>query len=57
MSYVGYKQVTVREDTYEKFEKFRGFLIIRMGKKITQDEALKELLNYIPNEIKVMIYE
>ena len=54
---MGYKQVTVREDTYEKFEKFRGFLIIKTGKKITQDEALKELLNYIPDEIKVVINE
>ena len=52
MAKVGYKQISVKEDTYQLFQKFRGLLFMREGRKVTEDEAVRRLLEYaMPREI------
>ncbi len=47
----GYKSINVREDTYELFQKFRGLLFMEKGRKVTEDETLRELLARAAPEI------
>jgi len=52
MAKVGYKQISVKEGTYQLFQKFRGLLFMREGRKVTEDEAVKRLLEHaMPREI------
>ncbi len=39
-----WKQISVKEDTYRLFQKFRGLLIVEQERRVSEDEALKELL-------------
>jgi len=48
----GYKSINVREDTYELFQKFRGLLFMEKGRKVTEDETLRELLARVAPELK-----
>ena len=40
----GYKSINVRKDTYQLFQRFRGLLFMEKGRKVTEDETLRELL-------------
>jgi len=47
-----WKLISVREDTYRIFQKYRGILMVREARKITEDEAIRALLAYVlPNEV------
>ena len=48
----GWRAVYVRESTYELFQKFRGLLFMEKGRKVTEDETLRELLARVAPELK-----
>ena len=48
----GYKSIAVREDTYQLFQRYRGKLFMEKGRKVTEDETLRELLAHVLPEIK-----
>jgi len=47
-----YKSINVREDTYQLFQRYRGKLFMEKGRKVTEDETLRELLAHVLPEIK-----
>ncbi len=47
-----WKQIVVREDTYRLFQKYRGLLMAREERKISEDEAVRTLLAHVlPYEV------
>lgn len=48
----GWRAVYVREDTYQLFQRYRGKLFMEKGRKVTEDETLRELLAHVLPEIK-----
>ena len=52
MAKKGWKLLTVREDTYRLFQKYRGLLMAREERKISEDEVVRHLLAHVlPNEV------
>ncbi len=47
-----WKQIVVREETYQLFQRFRGLLFMEKGRKVTEDETLRELLARAAPEIE-----
>lgn len=48
----GWKLISVREDTYRLFQKYRGLLMAREERKISEDEVVRTLLaRVLPNEV------
>jgi len=48
----GWKQISVKESTYRLFQKYRGILMVREARKITEDEAMRILLAHVmPHEV------
>lgn len=47
----GYKSIAVRENTFKLFQKFRGMLFVEKGRKVTEDEAIRELLHRAAPEL------
>ena len=50
-----YHHVPVKEDTYGLLEKYRAYLSLKRGKKISLDETIRELLSNLPNDVKAVM--
>ena len=51
MPKTGWKLISVKEDTYRLFQKYRGLLMVREERKISEDEAIRTLLAHVlPHE-------